>query len=334
MQSKEARRESVRALFALYQKEAYLGKLHHFTDRFKQQIVDMAVGEHDLNVRIQALHVVRQIDAHGLLDDEKQRDEVATLVFEKEKRVRLAAAEFFRGLVDEQVEEVKSELEAHGTMARGRKVGNKKSDKERERALQQAVGYKVLAELLVKYGRTLDGRASADDGAAHDSADEAGDDETDASLAEVSMTLRTGEDDAEGVVPRGRVGYAVEALWDAIEGLQDWEAMLGYLLKDHSSGGGGAAAKGPKTKGKGKGKANGCGKKAAQEQGGDADMEDAEAADDAEDEELPEQVRLTESEETLLVEVLLATLTRTTQASAVTKKVRPAVFILQLVLWN
>ncbi|GAA5978615.1 hypothetical protein JCM10908_004424 [Rhodotorula pacifica] len=338
-ESKEARRESVRALFALYQKDAYLGKLHHFTDRFKQQIVDMAVGEHDLNVRIQALQVVRQIDGHGLLDDEKQRDEVATLVFEKEKRVRSAAADFFKGLVDEQVEEVKGELDAMGKTAKGRKIGgggagNKKAEKERERALHQAIEYKVLAQLLVKYGRALDGRSDDGTAGAAEDDDEQDDgklDEEGSLAAAVANGQRGDDDDAGPVVPRGRVAYAVEALWDSLDAVQDWEGMLAYLLKDHSSDAddeSAASSSSTNAKGMGKGKAvkgrgrAGRGKKA---DGGDEEMADGDAADEQDDEEdaepaLPKQVRLNEDEETLFVEVVVAALTRVTQANAVTKK--------------
>lgn len=313
LQSKETRREAVRAIFALYQKEAYIGKLGHFTDRFKKQLVHMACGEHDTNVRIQALQVVRQIEANGLLDDDEQRDAVAMLVFEKEKRVRHAAADFFRGLVEEQVEELKSELDAHGKTARGRKVGgNKKADKERERALAQATEYKALADLLVKYGRKLDGRGDDDE-----PADEDGDDEDEA-MADLAAAFKAGDDDADPGVPRGRVAFAIEALWDSMAAVQDWEGMLTYLLKDHSP----AAASSAKASGKGKGKAAiGRGKKTSQDEAdGDEEMED----EDVEDAEaaLPRQVRLTEEEETLFVEILLAALTRVTQAQAVTKKVR------------
>ncbi|GAA6000843.1 cohesin subunit IRR1 [Rhodotorula paludigena] len=325
-ESKEARRESVRALFSLYQKDAYLGKLHHFTDRFKQQLVDMAVGEHDLPVRIQALQVVRQIDAHGLLEDDKQRDEIALLVFEKERRVRFAAADFFKGLVDEQVDERKGELDLADGAARGKKV------KEQERALATAVEYKVLAELLVKYGRMLDGGA-----AGPDSAEDEEDDSQRRSQASASDELSAGDlvpdragADADGAeadtrasVPRGRVAFAVEALWDSVDALRDWEGMLEYVLRDHSGravGEEGAAANG-KAKAKGKGRAaKGRGKKGAQANGTEEDEAEGEGKADDEVDQLPEELRLSEDEETLFIEVLVACLTRITVATATTKK--------------
>ncbi|PRQ73544.1 hypothetical protein AAT19DRAFT_15111 [Rhodotorula toruloides] len=324
-ESKEARRESVRALFSLYQKSAYIGKLTHFTDRFKQQLVDMAVGEHDISVRIQALHVVHQINTQGLLEDEKQRDEVAMLIFEKEKRVRVAAAEFVQGLFNDAVEEKQGEMNAKGKTAKGRKKGGKKQDDE---ALARAVEYKVIAELLVKYGKELDGSPADQD--AEDEEDEGsqarengGDDLDKLGVADV-LPARIGgaDDDASATMPRGRVALAVEALWDSLELLQDWEAMLAYLLKDHSHGG---EANGVAKKGKGKAASRGKGKKKADKDEdeemqplGEGDEDEEDEAD--KDEQLPQDARLTEEEETVFIEILLACLTRVTSLTATTKK--------------
>ncbi|BGP22583.1 cohesin complex subunit SA-1/2 [Rhodotorula toruloides] len=327
-ESKEARRESVRALFSLYQKSAYIGKLTHFTDRFKQQLVDMAIGEHDISVRIQALHVVHQINAQGLLEDEKQRDEVALLIFEREKRVRVAAADFVQGLFKDAVEEKQGEMNAKGKTAKGRKKGGKKQDEE---ALTRAVEFKVLAELLVKYGKQLDGSPAARDAEGGDEggddegsqARENGGDELDKLGVAHVLPVRIGgaDEDASAAIPRGRSALAVEALWDSIDAFQDWEAMLAYLLKDHSHGG---EANGVDKKGKGKVAARGKGKKKADHHE-DEEMQPLDEVGDEEeeadkDDQLPEDVRLTEEEETLFVEILLACLTRVTSLSATTKK--------------
>ncbi|GAA6003229.1 hypothetical protein JCM10207_001811 [Rhodosporidiobolus poonsookiae] len=316
-ESKEARRESVKALFSLYQRTNYLGKLHHFTDRFKQQLVSMALGEHDLAVRVQAIHVVRQIDAQGLLTDQ-QRDEVAQLVFEREKRVRTAAAEFWKGVVEEEVDGRKADVEAQRKTAKGRKVGGRKG-KEQAQAQDKMVQFKVLAELLVKYGKELDGPADAD----------AVEDEEDDDLRrrksqqddEDALMLAPTDADADPTktVPRGRVAFAIEALWDGVDALRDWEALLGFLLRDHSAGveegSPAAVAKGKKTPVK-KGKGRGKGKKGEAEGEEDEEMEDAEEEDEDEQEEIPEKVKLTEEEETLMLEVLLAALTRVVEAAS------------------
>lgn len=268
LQHKDVRHEAVKALISLYAKEDHIGSMQHFTDRFKAQLVRMAVGEVDLSVRIACIHVLRQIDKHGLLED-AQRDEVATLVFESERRVRQAVAGFFEGLLDELVTERETELDAV-TGVRGIE-------------LKAQLALKCLAELLVRYGRALDG---IEDG--HDDEDR---DELDPGAAEIVEEVKS---------HRGRVAFAVEALWDQVDVLRDWQGIMDFLLLDHSATG---ADSTPKAKNKGR---KGKGKAAAG--AGDDDVDPA--------------CRLSEDEESLLVEVLVASLARATGSSAVTKKVR------------
>ncbi|GAA5922470.1 hypothetical protein JCM3775_005740 [Rhodotorula graminis] len=333
-ESKEARRESVRALLSLYQKDAYLGKLHHFTDRFKQQLVDMAVGEHDLAVRVQSLQVVHQIDKHGLLEDDKQRDEVAMLIYEKEPRVRAAAAAFFKNLVDEDAEELQGELDVKNKSKKGR--GRKA--KEVDEALSTAVEYKILAQLLVKYGKALDGPPVGDDdeGDSVDDSQHLRSSDSNGMTAGDVVPSRAGAaadgDDAGAtvVVPRARVACAVDALWSTVTSLQDWEAMLEYVLRDHSAAA--VAAAGSSGKGKGKGKqGRAAGGRAKHPRSGgsgedeDEEMQDGDGDDGGAEEQLPEEVRLTEEEETLFIEVLVACLTRITTATMSKKKEQEAI---------
>ncbi|GAA6013136.1 hypothetical protein JCM11491_005192 [Sporobolomyces phaffii] len=309
-ESKEARRDSVRALSSLYAKDNYIGKLNHFTDRFKGQLVDMAMGEHDLAVRVQAIQVVRQIDGHGLLDEE-QRDEVAQLVFEKEKRVRNAAAELFKSILDEEVEQRKAELDAEQKTSKGRKIGGRKG-KELDEELESQIELKVITELLVKYGKALDG-IDAETGDADDDNDEEQDsnDRRKKQRAGVSVS-----DFVDIKLHRSRIALAAEALWDGIEVLQDWEALLSYLLKDHSLHGTNDKAKGRK---KGTGKKN---KRSA----ADEDQSENDGEQDGEDDdqdlgaELPDSVKLSEEEETLAIELLVACLAKLTQTSSTSKK--------------
>lgn len=238
----------------------------------------MATGELDLSVRVQSIQVLRQIENHGLLDDE-QRDEIAKLVFETERRVRHAAADFFGALLKEEVEKRETELEAGQTTPKGKKG---------ERAVatlgdQEQLQLKCLAELLVKYGRALDGLS-----------DEGSDDEEE----EDTLASRRNVDVVEVKTHRGRVAFAVEALWDEVDAVRDWQSIMDFLLLDHSAEASNEDT--PQAKGrKGKSKAT---------------------EDDSS--EVLEVCRLNEAEETLLVEVLVASLTKVTgSATATTKKV-------------
>jgi hypothetical protein len=102
--------------------------------------------------------------------------------------------------------------------------------------------------------------------------------------------------------------------------LRDWGSMLDFLLKDHST----AAEGSPSAPGSSKKKAV-KGKGKSQVQDDEAEEEDAE--EDEDDEEvatLPEKLKLTEEEEALMIEVLVACLTRVIEVSraSTTQKVR------------
>ena len=237
----------------------------------------MATGELDLTVRVQSIQVLRQIEHHGLLDED-QRDEIAKLVFETERRVRIAAADFFQALLGEEVAKRETELEAGQATPKGKKKGSAVAALEAKDQLK----LKCLAELLVKYGRALDGLS-----------DEGSDDEDDD-----EATARKEAEVIEVKTHRGRIAFAVEALWDQVEAVRDWQAIMDFLLLDHSAESTNEDT--PKAKGR----------------------KDAEEAS-SEGAQVQEACRLSEEEETLLVEVLVASLTRTTSHGAATsKKVR------------
>lgn len=248
--------------------------MQHFTHRFKGQLVRMAIGEIDLTVRISALLVLRQIDKHGLLEEE-QRESIGKLVFEEEKRVRNTVAGFFAGLLEERVEDTIEALEA----SRG---GASDDSAEVEEDRKEKLRLKCLAELLVTFGKQLDERDDA-----------AEDDEQDAD--------REGDDVILDRTHRGRVAFAVEALWEHVDSLRDIPALLDFLLLDHS---------GPSPN--------------------DMDTDDLPAPGKAMKAKksskkgvkvVEESYALKEEEETILVEVLVACLTRSNAIHAAAKKV-------------
>lgn len=267
-ESPVARREVVRALFALYAKDDHIGTMHNFTERFKGRIVEMGTGEVDPAVRVQAIQVLRQLEHHGLLEDD-QRDAIARLVFEKDKRVRGAAADFFSNLLGDEVERRKTEVEA------GRPAGARKG---KGAELKQQLDIKVLAELLVKYGKALDGTDGAEAEEDEDKLEE-----------EVELV--------EEHTHKSRIELVVEGLWDDIDAVRDWRALIDYLLLDHSSSESDTASKGKKRATKGR--------------------KSAAATDD--DDALDEGCKLTDEEETLLVELLVAALDLVTKPARLHK---------------
>ena len=216
----QVRLEAVRALALAYDQTAYIGAaaLQHFTERFKPRLVEMAVGDIELSVRVAVVQVLQTIDGHGLLEDE-QRQKLCLLVFDEEPRVRRAVSGFVKGVWEETVDE--------------RLVGRKPSDTDKSRA-----GVKALGVLLVTWGRALDKSTGDGDG----------DDESD--LGEgTSKRVRAKEvASLVGHNPKGRTALVAEALWDEVEPVRDWETLLDVLLLDHSAAGEGR----PTSRSKGK----------------------------------------------------------------------------------
>ncbi|PCH37402.1 hypothetical protein WOLCODRAFT_84248 [Wolfiporia cocos MD-104 SS10] len=207
----QVRLEAVRALARAYEQTAYIGAaaLQHFTERFKPRLVEMAVGDIELSVRVAVIQVLQAIDGHGLLEDE-QRERLCLLVFDEETRVRKAVSGFVRGVWEESVEE--------------RLVGKKASAKDKQRAQVKALGM-----LLVKWGRALD-KASGEP----ESDEEGGNDLGEGPSKRVKSR---GVASLIASQHKGRVELIVEALWADVEPVSDWENLLDILLLDHSAAG-------------------------------------------------------------------------------------------------
>ncbi len=105
-----------------------------------------------------------------------------------------------------------------------------------------------------------------------------------------------------GTDRKGRVTLAVEALWDQLDPLKDWEGVLEILLLDHSAGGESQAQNG---------RVNGK---------EDSPPEPVTVVQDS--------WRLEEGEETILLEVLVASVRRTKLDAVGGKKVRVYINIL------
>ena len=264
--------EAVKSLSGVYAQTDYIGSLNHFTERFKPRLIEMATSDTELAVRVAVIQVLSAIDGHSLLEDE-EREKMCLLVFDEEAKVRRAVSGFVRGVWEEVLEE--------------RLVGRgKPSEDDRQRA-----GVKALAMLLVKWGRVLDGLV----GEPEDS--EIGDDEE--ASARVDGSSRPGKRKRKEVAAlvdaghKGRTALAVEALWEEVECVRDWEGLLEVLLLDHS------AAEGINEKGP---RANGKARKRREE-------------------EVDEAWRLDEVEESVLLQVLVAALRRAKADVTGSKKV-------------
>ncbi|KAG5728111.1 Cohesin subunit psc3 [Termitomyces sp. T112] len=202
------RLEAVKSLTGVYEQSDYIGSLNHFTERFKPRLIEMATSDTEIPIRVAVIQVLGAIDGHSLLED-KEREKLCLLMFDEEARVRKAVSQFVRGVWEEAVDE--------------RLVGkNRPNDEDRQRA-----GFKALAVLLVKWCRALDKMIGDED---EDVNEADGEDVTTAQSRkrrEVSALVAMDH--------KGRTALAVEALWEEVDAVWEWKALLDLLLLDHSA---------------------------------------------------------------------------------------------------
>ncbi|KAJ7216553.1 hypothetical protein GGX14DRAFT_441986 [Mycena pura] len=247
---------ALRALEHVYAQPTYAPQVHHFTERFKGRLLEMAARDAEPAVRVAVLGVLEALGANELEEDE--REQVALCVFDVEPRVRRAVGGFVRACWQELIDE--------------RLVGRqgKVKDEERRRA-----GMKALGAILVRWGTRLDAANSEED--VRDDPEDDGESRANKPKEPGSLVGTTHEE------RMSRAGIVVEALWDDVEAVSDWETLLDALLLDHSSVEVASAAS-HKRKPNGK------------------------AAKPSEDGMVDEAWRLEEEEETVLIEVLVASL--------------------------
>ncbi|KAJ7757031.1 hypothetical protein B0H16DRAFT_1371104 [Mycena metata] len=246
---------ALRALSGVYAQPTYAPQVHHFTERFKGRLLEMAARDSDPAVRVAVLGVLEHLGATALEEDE--REIVALCVFDAEPRVRRAVGGFVHACWEELVDE--------------RLVGRTGAVTDEERA---RAGVKAFGAVLVRWGARLDAANEADD----DDAEEGAGEVRANKRKETSALVGTLQEDR-----MTRAGLVVEALWDDVEAVSDWDTLLDVLLLDHSSA---EDAPAPARRGKPNGK----------------------AAKSSEEGLVDEAWRLEEEEETVLIEVLVASL--------------------------
>lgn len=259
------RLEAAKSLVSLYAKDDYIVSLQSFTDRFRPRLVEMATSDTEMHIRVTVVQVLSAIDAHGLLEEE-QRSALCLLVYDTDAKVRRAVSAFVHGVWSETTEQ--------------RLVGKKRvSEVEKKRA-----GLKALAHLFVDWGRTLD-RMNGNTEENNDGESSSQGDGPSTSSREISSILSSQQ--------KGRIALAIEALWEELPIITDWEAMLELLLLDHSAGAE-VQTTAPRRK---------------------------KAKKVPEESQVDEAWRLNDAEEAILIEVLIAALRKSIAEAALGKKV-------------
>ncbi|CAG8747400.1 3449_t:CDS:2, partial [Funneliformis caledonium] len=123
-----ARVEAIRSLSRLYINETFISGLRNFTERFKPRLIEMALREAELSVRITTISLLTQIYKAGLLEDE-DRDELSHLIYSDLPKVRKSIAPFVKDLLDEdfissKLTKVQTFLSSNDTKRKNRSASN------------------------------------------------------------------------------------------------------------------------------------------------------------------------------------------------------------------
>ncbi|OCF34452.1 cohesin complex subunit SA-1/2 [Kwoniella heveanensis BCC8398] len=204
--SAHARLETARALVNLYSKDSFINNARTVTMRLAPRLIEMALRDVDLNVRVTAIHVISAIDQTGILadEDEGQREKLARLIYDPEFRIRKAMGKFIFNLWEEKKEELKNEWSG------ARAAKKKRAAKISADAMATNLDWKALASLLVDTSRSLDEPASS------------------TSAEQTLIHL-------DGTTILTRANAAVESICSEHELWKDWEGLVDYLLLDHST---------------------------------------------------------------------------------------------------
>lgn len=102
----------MKTLEKLYSKSDFVGGLRHFTDRFRNRIIQIVREDIDNNVRTTTLRIVSNMRECGFLSNEIV-NQINNLILDPESTVQKAAFEFFKksvnDIVHDQLEDIGSE---------------------------------------------------------------------------------------------------------------------------------------------------------------------------------------------------------------------------------
>lgn len=198
----QVRAAVVQQLRRIYELKSSVAALRTFTGRFLRRLIEMATRDADVGVRVSTVELLGSIRDMGLMEGEDV-DAVGRLVFDAEPRIRKAAGRFFAAnlqeIFDSNAEEMAEDL--NEVFADG-------NDEDFESPKRSWIKYKCLVDLLQAYDGQRDG-------------------------AKRDRHLKSIERLAGSPV-ESRFFLATEAIYPHMEELQQWQALSGYLLYDHS----------------------------------------------------------------------------------------------------
>jgi len=197
------RHEVLKQLVKIMKNANNLGSMHHFIERFRPRMVEMATRDSEPIVRATAVELIDMIREAGMLEPD-DIDVIGKLIFDSEPKVRKSLVGFFaeniKDLYESKMEELGDE-ESLDFLA-------VEDEENFEAPRVEWIRLKCLAEILLSYDLEDQEEMPSQIDAAE--------------FLNVSGT-------------ESRFSLAAQALYDKVPDLKKWEVLAGYLLFDHSS---------------------------------------------------------------------------------------------------
>jgi cohesin complex subunit SA-1/2 len=206
-QSPATRGEDVRQLRRLYSDDTKLAGLKTFTERFRSRLVEIGTADSDVNVRIAGIDLLDVLRENELLQPD-DIDAVGRMIFHDDLRIRKAVAGFFAENVNDLYT---SKLESLGGLDNLEDSLPETTEGNYSAPRLEWLRYKALAEMLQSYDT-----------------DDSLPDHVERSKIDGALYLNV-----TGV--ESRFSLPVAVLYPKIAELEDWLALAGYLLFDHST---------------------------------------------------------------------------------------------------
>ncbi|KAI9259399.1 hypothetical protein BDA99DRAFT_560837 [Phascolomyces articulosus] len=211
------RSEALKSISRLYQIEKVVSCLNDFTKRFKRRIEEIALYDIDLSVRLHGIELCYVLFRHDheMISDEC-RNELMSLVFLDNERLQKTVAPLVKTVMEAKVldpmmEETEKALGAMNVDGASTTVAATSTVEK------TWISFKCLATFLAE--RIADEKAKSD--STIDSLNDS-----------LNTTTAAVLDEENG---DQLVANAIEALWNQMPMLQDYESLAQYLTRDHSS---------------------------------------------------------------------------------------------------
>ncbi|RDL39778.1 Uncharacterized protein BP5553_04118 [Venustampulla echinocandica] len=198
------RHEVLKQLEKIMKDPNSIGGMHHFIERFRPRMVEMASRDSEPSVRAAAVALLDLIREAGMLEPD-DIDVIGKLIFDSEPKVRKALVGFFAENINDLYESKVDELGAEEVIEEYLTVEDEDNfDTPRE----DWIRLKCLSEILLSY-------------------DDQDQEDMPSQIDAAGFLNVSGSE--------SRFTLAAQALHDKVPLLREWEVLAGYLLFDHSS---------------------------------------------------------------------------------------------------